>query len=129
MTATKYATLAAKADAAGKAAAEALTPTPMIVGEAKAIFGPGSNDIDYSKPTYYVPSGVCGFAWVWLKGNTGFGRWAKSAGIASKGYPNGLNIRASGYGQSYEKKMAYAQGYAAVLKEAGITAYAEGRLD
>lgn len=126
MSATKYAALAAKADAAGKAAADALTPTPMIVGEAKSLF---SDDIDYSKPTYYVESGVCGFAWVWLKGNTGFGRWAKAQGIASKGYPNGLNIRASGYGQSYEKKLAYAQGYAAVLKEAGITAYAEGRLD
>lgn len=126
MSATKYAALAAKADAAGKAAAEALTPTPMIVGEAKSLF---TDEIDYSKPTYYVAGGVCGFAWVWLKGNTGFGRWAKAQGIASKGYPNGLNIRASGYGQSYEKKLAYAQGYAAVLTEAGITAYAEGRLD
>jgi len=129
MTATKYARLAKKADAAGKAAADAKTPTAMIVGEAKAIFGPGSDDIDYSKPTYVVESGVCGFAWVFVKGNTGFGRWAKSAGIASKGYPTGLNIRVSGYGQSYERKMAYAQAYAAVLQEAGITAYAEGRLD
>lgn len=126
MTATKYAALAKKADAAGKAAAEAKTPTPMIVGEAKSLF---DDSIDYSKPTYFVESGVCGFAWVFVKGNTGFGRWAKNAGIASKGYPTGLNIRVSGYGQSYERKMAYAQAYAAVLKEAGVTAYAEGRLD
>jgi hypothetical protein len=126
MTATKYARLAKKADAAGKAAAEAKTPTPMIVGEAKSLF---DDSIDYSKPTYFVESGVCGFAWVFVKGNTGFGRWAKNAGIASKGYPTGLNIRVSGYGQSYERKMAYAQAYAAVLQEAGVTAYAEGRLD
>ena len=39
------------------------------------------------------------------------------------------NIRAQGYGQSYEKKMAYAQAYAAVIQKAGITAYAQGRLD
>ena len=128
-TATKYAAIAAAADAAGKAAADAATPTPMIVGQAKAIFGPGADDIDYSKPTYYVPSGVCGFAWVALKGNSGFGRWAKREGIARPGYPSGLMIRANVGGQSYEIKTAYAQAYAAVLREHGITAYPQGRLD
>lgn len=126
MSATKYATLAKKANAAGLAAAAATTPTPMIVGEAKSLF---TDEIDYTKPVYNVPSGVCGFAWVFVKGNTGFGRWAKKAGIAYPGYPTGLNIRATVGGQSYEIKMAYAQAYAAVLQEAGITAYAEGRLD
>lgn len=126
MSATKYAALAKKADAAGLAAAAATTPTPMIVGEAKSLF---TDEIDYTKPVYNVPSGVCGFAWVFIKGNTGFGRWAKKAGIARSGYPTGLNIRATVGGQSYEVKMAYAQAYAAVLQEAGITAYAEGRLD
>ena len=126
MSATKYAALAKKAHEAGLAAAAAKTPTPMIVGEAKSLF---NDEIDYSKPTYYVPSGICGFAWVFVKGNTGFGRWAKKTGIARPGYPTGLNIRATVGGQSYELKMAYAQAYAAVLQEAGITAYAEGRLD
>jgi hypothetical protein len=126
MTATKYAAIAAAADAAGKAAVAATTPTPMIVGEAKSLF---DDSIDYTKPTYYVPQGVCGFAWTWVKGNSGFGRWAKKNGLAYKGYPTGLNIRAAVQGQSYELKMAYAQAYAAVLQEAGITAYAEGRLD
>jgi hypothetical protein len=128
-TATKYAAVAAAADAAGKAAADAAIPTPMIVGTAKAIIGPGADDIDYSKPTYYVPGGVCGFAWVALKGNSGFGRWAKREGIARPGYPSGLMIRANVGGQSYETKMAYAQAYAAVLREHGITAYPQGRLD
>lgn len=126
MTAKKYAAIAAAADAAGKAAVAATTPTPMIVGEAVSLF---SDEIDYSKPTYYVAGGPCGFAWTWLKGNTGFGRWAKKEGIARSGYPTGLNIRAAVQGQSYELKMAYAQAYAAVLRENGITAYAEGRLD
>ena len=126
MTNTRYAALADTAHAAGLRAAAAATPTPMIVGEAKSLF---SDEIDHSKPTYYVPSGVCGFAWVFVKGNTGFGRWAKKAGIASPGYPTGLNIRVTVGGQSYEIKTAYAQAYAAVLQEAGITAYAEGRLD
>ncbi len=128
-TATKYAAIAAAADAAGKAAADAATPTPMIVGTAKAIIGPGADEIDYSKRTYYVAGGVCGFAWVALKGNSGFGRWAKREGIARPGYPSGLMIRANVGGQSYETKMAYAQAYAAVLREHGITAYPQGRLD
>jgi len=34
----------------------------------------------------------CGFAWISFPGNTPFGRWAKQAGIASKGYPTGLQI-------------------------------------
>lgn len=34
----------------------------------------------------------CGFAWVTLPGNEAFGRWAKKQGIASKGYPTGLQI-------------------------------------
>lgn len=127
--ATKYAAIAAAADAAGKAAAAAATPTPMIVGKAKAIFGPGADDIDFSQPVSYVAGGVCGFAWVALKGNSGFGRWAKREGIARPGYPSGLMIRANVGGQSYTLKMAYAQAYAAVLREHGITAYPQGRLD
>ena len=34
----------------------------------------------------------CGFAWVSFPGNTQFGRWAKKTGVASKGYPSGLQI-------------------------------------
>lgn len=128
-TATGYQALIQKADAAGKAAAEACTPTPMIVGTAKAIFGPGSDEIDYAKPTYYVGGGVCGFAWIWFKGNTGFGRWAKKAGLASAAYGGGLQYRVSGYGQSLERKEAYARAFAGVLTEAGITAYAQSRMD
>ena len=34
----------------------------------------------------------CGFAWITFPGNVAFGRWAKEKGIASPGYPKGLQI-------------------------------------
>jgi hypothetical protein len=122
----EFAALVAKAEAAGQAALVAATPTPMIVGEAVDLF---SDKIDYAKPTYYVAEGACGFAWVWFKGNTPFGRAMKAAGKASEGYPTGLQVWVSEGGQSIARKEAYARAYATVLKEAGITAYAQSRLD
>jgi hypothetical protein len=129
-TATKYKSIWAKAEKAGNAAAKACTPTPIIVGEAKAIFGPGANDIDYSKPVYQVPQGICGFASIRFKGNTGFGRWAKKAGLAQPSYQGGLRSSVRAGNQSYEIKVAYAQAFVGVLQEEGITdAYYESRLD
>jgi len=122
----RFERLYAAADAAGKAAADAIVPIPMVVGTPTTVLG---SDIDYSKPTYFVEGGVCGFAWISFKGNTAFGRWAKSTGLATKGYPTGLTIRANGYGQSLQRKEAYAQAFAAVLREGGVTAYAESRMD
>lgn len=122
---TDFSALVAKAEAAGIAACEAAKPTPMIVGEAVGL----SDKIDYSKPTYYVSEGACGFAWVWFKGNTPFGRYMKKTGKASSGYPTGLQVWVSAGGQSIARKEAYARAYATVLKEAGITAYPDSRLD
>lgn len=34
----------------------------------------------------------CGFAWVQMPGTIPFARWAKKQGIASKGYPSGMQI-------------------------------------
>jgi hypothetical protein len=34
----------------------------------------------------------CGFAWVSMPGNIPFGRWLKKQGVASKGYPSGLQV-------------------------------------
>lgn len=118
--------LYAQADAAGKLAAEDAVPTPMIVGEETAPF---NGVIDYAKPTYFVSEGLCGFAWVKFAGNTAFGRWAKKSGKASKSYGGGLQVWVSSYGQSVTRKSAYAQAFATVLTEAGITAYADSRLD
>jgi hypothetical protein len=121
-----YAELHRLADEAGNLAAEALRPVPMVVGQAKSLF---SNEIDTSKPTYFVADGVCGFAWVKFKGNTPWARWAKKAGLARSSYPSGLQISVHAFNQSMQKKEAYAQAYARVLNDHGIEAYADSRLD
>lgn len=115
-----------RADIAGQEAAKACTPTPMVVGSPTTPLG---NDIDYSKPTYSVNEGVCGFAWVRFKGNTSFGRWAKKTGRARSAYGGGLQYWVSQFGQSLERKAAYARAFAKVLNEEEITAYAESRMD
>jgi hypothetical protein len=115
------------ADAAGRAAAEACTPATMIVGSPTHPLG---SDIDPRKPVYVVPSGVCGYAWVNFPGNTAFGRWAKSTGRATKSYYGGLDYRVTGYGQSMERKEAYARAFAAVLIAGGIAkVYVQSRMD
>lgn len=116
------------ADAAGKEAAEACEPTPMIVGYPTTPLG---NDIDTSKASWYVPQGVCGFAWVIVKpGNSAFANWLKKMDYARKdSYYGGVSIWISDYGQSMEKKAAYARGFAGKLQEAGYNAYSMSRMD
>ena len=116
------------AHAAGMAALEQVVIEPSIVGSAIGL----SSVIDKSKPIYIDRDcGPCGFAWVKVPGNCGFGRWAKQAQVGSRdSYAGGVNIRVRAGGQSYAKKMAYAGAYAAVLREAGVPkVYPEGRLD
>lgn len=120
-----FCALVAQAEAAGRKAGEAVVPTPMIVGTAIGL----SDRIDPSKPQYYVEDGVCGFAWIMFKGNTPFGRWMKKMGKAKPAYPNGLQVWVSEFGQSMQRKEAYARAYAAVLRAAGIDAYANSRMD
>lgn len=116
-----------QADTAGKAAADACVPVPMYVGTPTHPLG---HDIDPSKPVYHVPDGVCGFAWVNWKGNTGWGRWTAREGLTRKDtYYGGQTYWISGYGQSMERKEAYARAFAAVLNEHGIPATAMSRMD
>lgn len=82
-----------------------------------------------SNGTVYPPFPICGFGWVHFAGNTAWGRWAKKQGLARNDYPKGLCIWVSGYEQSYDRKLAYAQAYAKVLQEHNIDAYGTGRLD
>lgn len=124
-TTTDFAALYEKADAYGFEAAEAATPTPVIFGQAVGL----TEQIDYTKPTYYEAEGLCGFAWIKFKGNTAFGRWAKKEGYARPAYGGGLQIRVAGFGQSIARKEAYAHAFAQVLRAAGIEAYADSRLD
>lgn len=106
-----------KAHQAGKQAAETCTPRTMIVG----------------KPGEYAPvtEGPCGFASIHFKGNTSFGKWAaKNIGARRDSYKGGLYLWVSDYGQSYDRKTAYADAYAQVLRANGIAdAYSDGRLD
>lgn len=116
-----------EAQEAGRKAALALTPIPMVVGEAKSIL---SDEIDYTKPTYYVADGVCGFAWVNITpGTSAFARWLKKEGLAHKSYDGGVNIWISDYNQSMQKKEAHAQAMAQVFKANGINAIGMSRLD
>lgn len=123
---TDFSALYAAADKAGQDAVKALSVKAMVVGSAKGIF---SNEIDYSKPTYLIEDGACGFAWINLKGNSAFGKWAKAAGKAAKDYPSGLSIWVSAFNQSLQKKEAYAYAFAKVLQDNGVYAVAGSRMD
>ena len=117
--------LALKAHEAGVRAVERATVVPMVVQQR-------ADPINDSSPVvqqYMVPDGVCGFAWVKFKGNTAWGRYAKKNLKARPAYPTGLQINISAYNQSMQKKEAYATAYAAVLREAGVDAWADSRLD
>lgn len=117
-----------KAHAAGMAAGAACSPAPMVVGHAASLFGDG---IDYNKPTYYVPDGPCGFAWVTVKpGNGRLANWLKKMGLARKAYGGGVSVWVSEFGQSMARKEAYASAFAKVLRAAGFSrVYAESRMD
>lgn len=104
-----------KAWQAGVDAANAAVPTPMVVTS-------HSNPLDDGSPvenSWYVPEGVCGFAWVIVKpGNSKFANWLKKHKLARPDhYYGGVNIWISDYGQSYTRKEAHAYAMAKVLSE------------
>jgi len=114
-----------EADQAGKEAAKACCPTPMVVQG-------HSNPLDATSPVtdrWFVPQGVCGFAWIKFKGNTAWARWTKKQGLCGEAYPSGRSIWVSAYSQSMELKEAYARAFAKVLEKHGIQAYAQSRMD
>ena len=122
------ATIYEQAHAAGMAAGNGCTPTPMVVGQPTTPLG---NDIDYSKETYYVADGVCGFAWINIKPARGkFVKYLKDNDIGRKdSYYGGYTIWVSGFGQSMTRKENYARAFVKVLEENGLKAYAMGRMD
>ena len=117
-----------EAHSAGMAAGHGCTPTPMVVGQPTTPLG---NDIDYSKETYYVADGLCGFAWINIKPARGkFVKFLKDNNIGRKdSYYGGWTIWVSGFGQSVTRKENYARAFAKVLGDNGITAYSMSRLD
>lgn len=116
-----------EAHEAGLAAGAACVPTPMVVGTPTTPLG---NDIDFTKKTYVVPTGVCGFAWINISPARGaFVNYLKSINAGHKGYYGGYEVWVRAFGQSYEQKVAYAHAFAEVCKIYGINAYGSGRLD
>jgi hypothetical protein len=113
-----------KAMEAGRKAGLECRPVPMIVGN-----DDGRGGIDLSRPIYHVDDGACGFAWVSVPGNSSFGRWLKASGHGRPGYPRGIWYWVSEFGQSVERKEAMANAMARVLREAGVEAFANSRLD
>jgi hypothetical protein len=79
---------------------------------------------------WLVDDGACGFAWVTVKpANCAFANWAKKAGYMRPAYGGGVQYWVSEFGQSVDRKSAFAGAFARVLCEAGINAFAGSRLD
>lgn len=66
---------------------------------------------------FYVSSGICGFAWVVVKGARGLLRSELLANGFSPGYGGGLSLWISEHGQSYDRKQAHAREFADSLRE------------
>ena len=114
-----------EADQAGKAAAAACKPTPMVVQQ----HANPMNDRSAVVQQWVVPHGSCGFAWIKFKGNTAWAAWTKKKGLCGDAYPSGRSIWVSDYGQSIELKYAYAAAFANVLRTHGVECYAQSRDD
>lgn len=112
----KYQEIIDKAYKAGIEAGKNARPIPMYV-------------IDQGIPIDRIDDGACGFAWIAFAGNTSFGKWAKKQGLARSHYPAGLCVWVTEFGQSVDRKEAFAGAYAKVLKDNGIDAYSGSRLD
>ena len=126
-----YADLMERAHSHGRAAHDAITPVPMIVGSPTHPLG---SDIDPSKPTYFVGEGACGFAWVVVSpGTSAFARWLTRTGHAGRHYKGGVLIWIRTETQSLERKQAYAAAMAHNLRHSslteGLTIYTGSRMD
>ena len=112
---------------AGLKAGREVGVSPMIVGSPSTPFG---SDIDYSKKTYFVESGVCGFAGVVIKPARGkFVSYLKKLGMGYKHYYGGWYVSVREFGQSLTRKEAYAEAFAKVLGEVGMRCYVDSRMD
>lgn len=116
------------ADEAGVKAVQELNVTPMVVTQRKDLFDSNSEVVNQ----WIVSDGVCGFADINIKpANSKFCKWLVRKGLARKdSYRGGVTVWVSDYGQSMQKKEAYAFAFAKVLVDNGITkAYASSRMD
>jgi len=124
---------------AGVEAAEAITPRPMAV-QAGGLTG----DFNWNKPYEVVMDGCCGFAWInivpasaagrkdcpfvkWLRAKAGTERFSEFGRYEE--YSKAWQIWVRGYGQSMQRKEVWAQAFADVLRDAGVSAYAGSKMD
>jgi hypothetical protein len=121
-----------EASEAAEASVKACRPAPIIVGEAIGL----SNEIDETKPTYYIEGGVCGFASVVIKPARGsLVAELKKRKIGSAHYGGGYSFSSWQLApsirqdQSYERACAAAKGAVEVLRSYGINAYVDSRID
>jgi hypothetical protein len=111
-----FAALDARAHAAGMAAGEAATPTPMVVVERADPFDDTSPVTRRYAP---VMDGMCGTAYVKVRpGNSAFARYLKASRGAFKAYGGGVQFSVRAFGQSFERSMAYAMAYVEVVRDA-----------
>ena len=109
----------AAAHRAGLAALAAKVPTPMVVTQR---IDPLDDQSEVEK-AWIVPGGVCGFAYVTLRGARGvLATEAKDFGFRSA-YRGGLEMSVRGGGQSMEQKAAYAEAFARSMQEQGYEGF------
>lgn len=122
----EYAGIYAEAHVAAHAAATEHTPQAMIVQQR-------AHALDDTSPVvkeWHVSEGVCGFAEVIVTpGTSSFAHWVKKNRGWSKHYHGGMRLWVSDYGQSYERKVAYAAAFVEVLRKYDIKAHMSSRLD
>lgn len=109
--------LIARAFDAGHSAGLRHVPTPMGITD--------------GVQRWVVESGPCGFAWINIKPANGqVAKELVKRSLARKdGYEGGVTVWVSHFDQSWERKRAFAQAFAQVLKDAGVQARASDRLD
>lgn len=116
MESTDFQQVIAEAHEAGFNAGQSYNPEPMMV------VGGGK--------THHVPEGVCGFAWITVRpGTTSFARYWKKNHGARRAYYGGVELWVREFGQSHDRKLAFAEAYAKKLCEHGINATAGSKLD
>ncbi len=117
----KHAALYKRAHEAGMKAGKAASPRAMIVTQQ---YGPQRGRQDY------VADGVCGFAYIVVPARGGFAQWLRATEKGRKWSSEpGVHISVHEFGQSMERKSAYAAAFAKVLNEAGVKATTFSRMD
>lgn len=111
------------AHAAGLAAGDAARPVPMVVTQREHPLGDIIGLSDEENPVVYrevVDDGVCGFAWIVVRPATSsFARYVlkNKERWRTDSYRGGAVLSVRAFGQSLQRKEAYARAFAQVLSD------------